>query len=44
LAIVFDLSSRGVALVGTLLRSLPSLMLPASIDVHSIVLGTLGSC
>jgi len=44
LAVAFDLSSRGVALVGTLPRSLPSLMLPAtflpaSIDVDSVVLG-----
>src|SRR5689334_8216717 len=46
LAIVFDLSSRGVALVGAIPRSLPMLTLPvpmpASVDVDSIVLGTLG--
>src|SRR5438477_5053768 len=44
LAIAFDLSSRGVALVGTIPRSLPMLALPmpASMDVDSDVLGTLG--
>src|SRR5258708_34817846 len=46
LATAFDLSSRGVALVGTIPRSLPMLALPvplpASMDVDSVVLGTLG--
>ncbi len=46
LAFGFDLSSRGVALVGAIPRSLPALALPvplpAAMDVDSIVLGTLG--